>query len=445
MGKIIAFFTIIFLVVLSVLAYFNNEPVDVSIWNGITFENIPVIVLILISVGAGVVSMFIIGAVRDTRRYLGTWQIQRKQKKESKIQALYEKGIDALFASNYEEASDLFNKVILDDSSHLNALLRLGDISFEKNDYIKAKDFYLKAREIKPRGIEVLLSLEKVADATTNWPEAIKYLDSILEIDDSNIRILHKKRDIYESNKKWEEIIDVQQKILKSKLSPEDEQEENKKMLGYKYELGRHYLQVGDTDKAVKTLKSVMKSDKDFIAAYLALAEAYLKGGNNKDAEDILLKGFEATSSLVFLSRLEDYYINEGEPGTIIDLYQKAVQKDQTDMRLQFFLAKLYYRLEMIDYALETIDSIDTTNFDYPDLHTLLGNVYERRADHEKAAAEFKQALNAEKPLILPFCCSECSFTSNDWSGRCPNCNRWNTFILDINEICKIQKRQSSS
>ncbi|HDH53773.1 MAG TPA: DUF1049 domain-containing protein [Nitrospirae bacterium] len=445
MTRLTVFFLVIFLVLLSLLSFFNKASVDLTVWKGVTYEDIPVIALIFISAAVGIVSMFIIAAVRDARRYVNRWQLQRKQKKAYRIQESYSKGLEAFFVSRYEEARELFTRVIESDPSHLNALLRLGDIAFNEKDFVKAKDYYLKAEELKPRSIEVLLSLEKVSEAQQKWRETIQYLDSILKIDGENTNILYRKRDIYERNRKWEELIEVQHKILKCKLSAEKEREENKKLLGYKYELGNYYLKTGSTDKAIKTLKSVIKSDKDFIAAYLALAGAYLKDGNNKEARTILMKGYEETSSIVFLTRLEDYFIIEGEPGTIIDIYQKAIQKDGKDLRLQFFLAKLYYRLEMIDYALDTINAIDSSAFDYRDLHVLLGSVYERRSEYEKAVNEFKKALKVEKPLLVPFCCSDCKYISNEWSGRCPECKSWNTFIFDTDEICKIRKRQSST
>ncbi len=440
MTKLTAFLIIILFIVLAVLAIFNKGTVDLTVWEGNTYQ-VPVYALILISTSVGILFMFIIVAIRDARRYLDSWQIQRQQKKELKIHESYSKGLDAFFAFRDEESAELFTRVIESEPSHINALLRMGDVFLRKRDFMKAREFYLKAKEIKPRNIEILLSLENISESQQKWQEALKYLDNILEIDNENTKILYKKIKIYERNRKWEELIDVQHKILKCKLSHEEEQVENKKLLGYKYELGRHYLETGDADKAIKTLRAVLKTDQDFTAAYLVLAEAYLKDGNTKEAEEILLKGYETTSSLVFLTRLEDYYITEGEPGTIIDLYQKAIQKDQKDLSLQLFLAKLYYRLEMIDYALETMNSIDISAFDYPDLHALLGSVYERRSEYEKAADEYKKALKVEKPLLVPFCCSNCKYTSKDWSGRCPQCKSWNTFILDIHEVCKTQKR----
>jgi tetratricopeptide (TPR) repeat protein len=179
------------------------------------------------------------------------------------------------------------------------------------------------------------------------------------------------------------------------------------------------------------------------VAAYLALADVYEKEGNEKERESILRKGFEETSAMVFLVRLEDFFINRGEPGKIIEIYQQAVQKNQKDLKLQFFMAKLYYRLEMIDFALETINAMDPATYDFPDMHALIGSVYERRSEYEKATEEFKKALNVDKPLLVPYCCSEsdCTYTSDDWSGRCPQCANWNSLVLDIHEICNLQKR----
>jgi len=436
MTKFIVLLVIIFLVILGLLAYFNQGTVSLTIWKDKTYE-LPLIALILISTAAGIFAMFIVVAIRDARRYIEKWQIQRQQKKESKIRESYSKGLDAFFASRYKEAEELFNRILEEDPLHINALLRLGDIAFNKGELAKAKDFYIKAKEIKPRSIEVLLSLERVSEAQQKWQEALKYLDNILEIDAHNPKALYKKREILEVNKRWEDLLDVQHEIIKSDISQEEKEKEQKNLIGYKYELGCYYLEKGMFDNAIKILKSIIKTDRDFTGAYLALAEAYLRNGNIEEAEDVLIKGYDTTSSIVLLVRLEDHFIAIGEPGTIINLYQRAIQKDQKDPKLQFFLAKLYYRLEMIDYAFETINAIDTTTFDYPDLHILLGNIYERRAQYDKAVEEFKKALQVEKPLLVSFCCSNCNYTSRDWMGRCPGCKSWNTLTLDLNGICK--------
>jgi lipopolysaccharide biosynthesis regulator YciM len=444
MAKIAIIFVVIFIVILSMLSFFNNSTVSLTLWHGLTYE-LPVMALILISTAVGIVSMLIIIACRDARRYFDSWHVQRQHKKESKIQESYSRALDALLAERHEEASDLFNRILEDEPSHVNSMLRLGDIALNQNDFANAKKMFERARESKPRSMEVLLSLVNVAECQERWPEALKYLDTVLDIDSNNPGILYRKKDIYERLGRWEEAIEVQEKILKSNISREEEEREQNNLLGLKCELARYHAKTGALEKAIKALKSIIKTNKDFISAYLALADLHLKNGEATLAGEVLKKGHEETSSLVFLIRLEDFYITMGEPGTIIDLYQKAVQRDQKNLKLQFFLAKLYYRLEMIDYAYDTINAIDIRAFDTHEYHMLLGSIYERRAQYEKSIDEFKKAMEIRKRIFVPYCCSQCTYTSKKWSDRCPECKRWNTLTLDINEACKIENRQSSS
>ncbi|MEK6527808.1 MAG: tetratricopeptide repeat protein [Nitrospirota bacterium] len=437
MTKIAVLLVIVFLASLGYLAILNSETVTIKISEQYN-PSMPKIALVILSCAIGALSTLAVVAVRDTRRYIEHLQNQRKHKKDLKVQELYSKGLDAFFACRHEEAAELFNHILEEDPDNVDSLLRRGDIAFNTGNPVKAKEFYTKAKELRPQSVEALFSLEKVFEAEQRWLEALRYLDNILEIDEGNPKALYRKREIYETNRNWEALLAVQYKILKIDIPQADKQKEHKNLQGYRYELGRYNLEKGDTDKAKKILRVIIKMDKDFVAAYLALAEAYLKDGDVEEAENLLIKGYEVTSALVFLARLEDFFIAVGEPGRIIDLYQKTILKNPKDQKLQFFLAKLYYRLEMIDYAFETIMGIDATTTDYRDLHILLGNIYERRSQYDKAGVEFKKALKAEMPLLIPFCCSDCNYTSNEWTGRCPTCQHWNTLKLDLSGTCKI-------
>ncbi|MBI4654827.1 MAG: tetratricopeptide repeat protein [Nitrospirae bacterium] len=437
MTKLAVSLFIIFIAALGYLAILNKETVTLKLGENHIYE-IPKIALILLSGAFGALSMLIIVAIRDTKHYIENWRNQRQQKRDLRIQEAYGRGLDAFIAGKDEEAEEIFNRIIQDELAHLNSLLRLGDIAFKTGNKGRAKDFYTKAREIQPRNIEVLFSLEKVFEAEQKWNEALRYLDNILEMDEENPNALYRKREVYETNKNWEALLDVQYKILKSDIPQREKQKEHKNLAGYKYELGCHYLEKGDIEKAKKVLKAIIKLDKNFSSAYLALAESYLREGNVEESESLLIKGYETIPTLALLMRLEDILIGVGEPGRIIDIYQKAIQNNPADPKLHFLLAKLYYRLEMIDYAFEKINAaLDTATVDYHYLHTLLGNIYEKRMQHDKASQEFKKALKVDKPVLVPFCCHECGYTTKDWLGRCPECKSWNTFAIDLDGTCK--------
>jgi hypothetical protein len=90
----------------------------------------------------------------------------------------------------------------------------------------------------------------------------------------------------------------------------------------------------------------------------------------------------------------------------------------------------------MIDEAFDILSTVDWGDKEFPDVHKLLGNIYLRRGSLGLAASEFKKALGFRKQIIIPYLCSNCDLRTTDWSGRCPNCGKWNTFGVNLEKIC---------
>src|SRR3990170_3233037 len=114
MAKVLVFLFIIFIAALGYLAILNNEPVTLKLSEQSLYE-IPKIALILLSSAIGALAILALIAVRDAKRYLGGWQNARQQKKELRMQELYSKGLDAFFAGKYEEAEELFKRILEED------------------------------------------------------------------------------------------------------------------------------------------------------------------------------------------------------------------------------------------------------------------------------------------------------------------------------------------
>jgi lipopolysaccharide biosynthesis regulator YciM len=104
-------------------------------------------------------------------------------------------------------------------------------------------------------------------------------------------------------------------------------------------------------------------------------------------------------------------------------------------------MGKLYYRLEMIDDAFDTIAEMENTEERFPDLHKILGNIYVRRGQLDLAVEEFKKALNLKKMVVIPYYCPLCDFHTTEWAGRCQRCGEWNTYIATpiLNQRSKVQ------
>ncbi|MDP2753044.1 MAG: tetratricopeptide repeat protein [Nitrospirota bacterium] len=433
MSKLAIFIFVLFIAALAVFAIFNQEVTTVKIPFGKTYET-PTIALVLLSGAVGALVMLLVFVVRDTKKFLDSWQYQKKHKKEAKVQELYSKAVNYLHAHhNQNEAKELLGEVLTEEPEYLNALLRLGDIAISEEDFQKAREYYQKAWDLNPQSLEALFALERLMERTGRWPDTLRYIEEILEIDEGNLSALYKKRDILERLDRWDDLIFVQKAIFKNEHTEKDRNRERQNLVGYKYEYGRYSLENGELEKAKKAFRTVLRLEKDFIPATLGLTEVLLREGETEEAINLLEKGYEQTSSMVILSRLEDLLINVGEPARLIRIYKNNLSKNPQDPLMKFFLGKLYYRLEMIDDAFETLTSIDTGGTAYPDLYQLMGNLYMKRNQIDRAVYEFKRALDVYKPVFsLSYRCKDCGYMSSEWSGRCTNCKKWSTYQFNL-------------
>jgi tetratricopeptide (TPR) repeat protein len=290
-----------------------------------------------------------------------------------------------------------------------------------------------------PKRLETLFALENLMEKTNRSSEALKYIEDILEIDEANLTALYRKRNILEIQGRWDDLVYLQKTILKYEHNEKDKRREAHNLVGYEYEYGRHSLENNHMEKAEKAFKSVLRTEKDFVPAILGIAEVMLREGESEEAVNLLEKAHESSQSKIILARLEDLLISLGEPGRLISIYRSSISNNPNDPVLKFFLGKLFYRLEMIDDAFETLLGIDTGGLIYPELHQVMGNLYMRKGQPEKAAAEFKRAVDVKLSLRVPYCCSHCGSTAEEWSGRCSRCKTWGTLHFSLDGTCRAK------
>ncbi|BCB97179.1 tetratricopeptide repeat domain protein [Dissulfurispira thermophila] len=436
MGKIAILIFLVFLAMLGFFAVENKDIVSIKVPFGSSYE-IPKIALILLSTTLGALTVLIIFFIRDTKRVIDNLQYQKRQKRDAKIQEFYSKALNAILGNKEEEAKEALKEILKEEPEHVDALLRLGDISLSHKDYKSALEYYKKAKDANPENLQALLSIETVMEKIERYDDALKYLDDILDIDPENLTALYRKRAILEKKDMWDDLLSLQKAIIKLEHSESDKQRGEQRLLGYKYEYARASLESGELEKAEKAFRTMIKLNEGFVPAYLGLAEVILTKGETEEAINFLEKSYDQLKSIIILARLEDLLINVGEPGRLIRFYRNAIAKNPQDNGLRFLLGKLYYRLEMVDDAMEILNSIDTNVFSVPELFSLRGELYIKRNQIQKALDELKKACGIRRPFRIQYCCSNCGLRSEDWSGRCPQCMEWNTYRLDVYGTCK--------
>ncbi len=435
MKFVVTLFLIVIAVFVTLLREFNQGVITVYLLpsKSFTISLFLFFVLSFLLGGGGILGLYI---WRDVRRFLRGLQVQREQKKRLKIQELYTTGLNALMAKRNAEAMRFFQKVLALDPNHVDTLLRMGICQLRERNIQDAVLMHQKAMNLDADNSEVMFALAADFEEAKRYDDALGVYRGILAKDGSNLTAMFKMRDLLQRVNRWEDLYEIQTQIVSNPLSPAEQEVEHRKLVGFTYELGRSFLEAGALDRAKKIFRSVIKLDKDFIPAYLGLGEVYLEDARPKDAAELWEKSYKITASNLLLLRLEDLYLKQGEPGKAIEIYTQAATWKPQDGSLKFFLGKLYYRLEMIDEAFDALSTVDWGDREFPDVHKLLGNIYLRRGSLGLAATEFKKALGFKKQIIIPYECSNCDLRTTDWSGRCPNCGKWNTFGVNLEKTC---------
>lgn len=424
------FFIILFFLLMGAVGYLatlNPGKVVFHLGQQSSFE-ISVIALILFSVALGGILVVFSRGIYEIGNILKLWKEARQKKQTEQIEVYSTDAVNAFLAKRYPDASALFKKILSIDPNHTNTLLRLGRICRIEENFNEAIQLHRKARSRDDQSVEILLALAQDLEEAHRFEEAMQYLREILQLDETNLTAMGRLRDLIIRFRHWDEAHPLQERILKLHLSKSARAEEEVILLGIKYELGRQLLEQGNASSARRYFKAAIKLDRDFLPAHIGLGDVHFSEGNTKVAAALLEKSYELTGNLILLLRLEDFFIETGEPERIIKVYQAAIRKDPQNVVLRFYFGKLYYRLEMIDDAFDILSEIESHVESFPDLYKVLGNIYVRQGELVFAVEAFKKGLRLRKRILIPYYCAACDFHTHEWSGQCGRCGRWNSY-----------------
>lgn len=404
----------------------NPGTVIVHTAPGAEFELSPV-TLVLISMALGAVLATLVVGLQQTTHLILNWRSNRLVRRKEKVDTLHRDGTHAFMSKRTIEAITLLEKALAINPNRVDSLLWLGNIHRSEQNYPEAIRLHQHAQRVDDRNIEVLLELGKDLEEAKRYEEALQTLQKILKIEPDNLTALIRKRNLNIRMERWSEALEIQHRLVKANLPAPEKQAEAALLVGCMYEVGRQLLERGHPDKARRYFRGAIKKDRGFLPAYIGMGEILLHEGKTKDAVEILKKVYSRTRSVIILHRLEELFLDQGEPSEIIRVYQEALQQDPHNPVLQFYLGKLYYRLEMVDEAFDLLSTIEGPQDHLLDYHKIMANLYLRKQHFEEAIVGLKKALSFKKRVVVPYICTQCQQESVEWSGRCRRCAKWNT------------------
>ncbi|MBI3810548.1 MAG: tetratricopeptide repeat protein [Nitrospirae bacterium] len=409
----------------------NPDPVTLKLSPQSSTQVTP-IYLVLACIAAGALAVVMLVGVREIRAHILNWRSTQRRKREEKLQSYYTNGVLASLSRRTNEAISQLQKVLALDPTHTRALLSLGNIFRKEKHYNEAIRLHRKARLLEEGNMEILLSLARDLEDAKRSDEAIQALEDVLKLDGTNPTALYRIRDIHTRNEKWKDAHAVQERLLKAGLPEADIRAENQVLAGLKYELGRQYMERGDREQARRYYKDAIKLDKGFLPARIGFGETLIREGKLRQAAESWEKSYVKTGNPIFLQRLEDLYLEMGEPGEMLRIYQQALARRNNDPSLKLALGKLYYRLEMIDDAFDLLSTMEGIQDPTGDLPQIMASLYIRKGDTETALMEMQEVISRSRAGVTPLACNACHYETREWNGRCPACGRWNTLAVTV-------------
>ena len=397
-------------------------PTELELW---------MVMLAGFGLGAGVILFFDLAG--GARRYARDRRRRRASRAHEEVEDLYLGGLDALVNGHYEKALQRFESVLERESDHENALVKKGDSLRALGRFREAADTLERASIAAPENLLALYSLSDVYLAAGADERAKMTLERIIQLGPETTVSAHRKlRDLLVQRSKWVEANALQSRLVDMVTSEEERALERAVANGVLLGLGISKLEAGNLEEARLMFRSILENDDKFVPAHVRLGEALAAEDDTEEAVSTWRRGYEVTGSIEPLTALQNFYLRAERPEEAIGVWKQALVLAENEIPLRYCLAKLHYRLFMLDEALREFQLIEDRVSGLPALHLYVARILESKNEHSAALAKTKILVAEVEGLLMDYVCSACEWRAGEWTERCPRCGHWDSIALHL-------------
>jgi lipopolysaccharide biosynthesis regulator YciM len=390
-------------------------------------------VFLLVSLSSMAVPV-VFGLLRDVKQLMESVTRRRALKTQKEIEVRYRLGIEAILNGREERALEHFEAILQREPGHFDALIKAGDVHRDLGRFGQAIELHRRARQARETDLRPLFALAEDYERSGETSLARESLTQIIERKPKRALTAYRRlRLLLTREQQWESALEVQRKI-EELLGEGMSKLDRRFSLGIPYQVACRHAAEDRPREAVSLLRKQAREHPEFVPATWKLGKMLVATGEADEAVRVWRKGFEETSSPIFLTTLEDHFLQMEEPERAIEVLKQLVWKSKKDVVPRFFLAKLYYRLEMLDEALDVFRSLKSKVSYAPTISFYIARILERRGNPLEAAREYNLLLGQMDPLRLEFRCATCATRYSAWRDFCETCGEWNSIQLDLQE-----------
>jgi lipopolysaccharide biosynthesis regulator YciM len=338
-----------------------------------------------------------------------------------------------------QTAFERLKAVVTEDSSNLDAYLKLGDLLRRRGRIDKAirvhEELTIRLGLSKTDQIAVHKALAQDHLAADDLDAAESSLRQILQTDKEHhwgteqlIRVLEKRGN-------FEEAFDLRRVELKRAGQSDEHQ-----LAIYKSLRGVKTDENGRGHEARVFFKEALGHDSRCLPALLYLGDSYWRERRHEDAVEWWTKFAETephAAHMVF-ERLRKAYFEMGRYGEISQIYEKTLEADPTNIEALLGLAELALKKVELDNALAQYRHILDTDGENVAARAGIVRVLIEQKKVPSAAKEIDALLETAPFRHRGYTCQRCGHRTTEPLWHCPKC-------LSVDSFQLLPKRISAS
>lgn len=354
----------------------------------------------------------------------------RKVKKGKDPQP-YIEGLRALLEGKDKLAFGKFREVVTEDSSNIDAYIRIGNIlrKYEKfeNALQVHKDLTLRHGLENSQKVTVLDSVADDYMKLNDFQAAKNALVEAIRLDGNDWRLTKKLIKVLLKLEDWDGAFEIRQKL--AKLSPEEKSAGE--LATYKFFQGRKLFEKKKYHDARLIFKEAININAGCVPAYIWIGDSYVAENRLEDAVTIwndMLKAAPDDSYLV-LERLEKALFELGKFGVISDICRDVLSVSTDNIYARLTLAE--YHNKKGEYSL-AIEHLRVASDNHPDSFRPvleLTRLYQATDEKKKLKELLDRWAERRESKELEFGCRDCDYKSTEKIWLCPSCQSADSFV----------------
>jgi lipopolysaccharide biosynthesis regulator YciM len=280
------------------------------------------VVLLLMLLSAFLV--FMAGVSREVGLLMDRRRRKKQSRRQDEIEEQYTQGLAAVVEGREDEALAHFRAALEQDSRHFNTLLKIGEVLRAQGKHAEAVEYHTKAHHLKGDDTRPLYALVEDHEAKGELDRARALLGKILAIHKQSVTAWRKLRSLHMKERVWDKALEAHERVEKHAMGGAGEAD-RAIGLGIRYEMAVARLEQDRLRDAVAALRKLCKDEPKFIPAHVKLGEALRREGKDLEAVETWYRGFELTNSPIFLTVLEEHFLEREQPMAAIEALKRCI------------------------------------------------------------------------------------------------------------------------